>query len=138
MSRIPHSFQHLFTYFSLDRGRAVQVCVHNTASNVEEVVCIMHVPLLSHFSPTLRDELESNKDLVRICTGFDCLSKHAMWVCEWMMTGGKPLDKIPLTWCTADERLDELEIFILLVLQWDIPGLVTPAARELDTAKPSS
>ena len=67
----------------------MQICVHNTALNIEEAVYIMHVPLLSHFSPTLRDELASNEDLVRICTGFDCLPKHAIWVCEWMMRRGK-------------------------------------------------
>lgn len=116
----------------------MQVCVHNTASDVDEVVYIMHADLLSHFSPTLRDKLASDKDLVRICTSFDCPKKQAVWVCEWMIAGGKPLGRIPLTWCTADERLNELETFISLVLQWDIPGLVKPAARELEAAKTSS
>ena len=115
----------------------MEVCVHNTASDVEEVVYTMHVPLLSHFSPTLRNILASDKDLERICTSFDCPTRHAIWVCEWMIAGGKPLGRIPLTWCDADKRLDELETFIVLVLQWDIPGLVMPAARELDAERPS-
>ena len=110
----------------------MEICVHNTAFDIDEVVYIMHVALLSHFSPTLRDKLATEKDLARICTSFDCPKKHAIGVCEWMIAGGKPLGRIPLTWCNADERLDELETFISLVLQWDIPGLVTPAARELD------
>ncbi len=116
----------------------MEVCVHNTASDVDEVVYTMHVALLSHFSPTLRDKLASDKDLARICTNFDCPKKHAIWVCEWMIAGGKPLGRIPLTWCKADERLNELETFMSLVLQWDIPGLVTPAARELDAEITSS
>lgn len=113
----------------------MEVCVHNTASDVDEVVYKMHVALMSHFSPTLRDKLASDKDLARICTDFDCPKKHAIWVCEWMIAGGKPLGRIPLTWCKADERLDELQTFIRLVLQWDIPGLIDPAARELGAEK---
>ena len=131
MSSTPRCVRHLFIYSSLNRGRIVEVCVHNTASNVDEVVYTMHVALISHFSPLLRDRLASDQDLARICTDFDCPKKHAIWVCEWMIAGGKPLIRIPLTWCKADERLDELQTFIRLVLQWDIPGLIEPAAREL-------
>ena len=115
----------------------MEVCVHNTASDVDEVVYIMHVALMSHFSPTLRDKLANDKDLARICTDFDCPTKHAIWVCEWMIAGGKPLGRIPLTWCKADERLDELQVFLRLVLQWDIPGLIDPAARELGAERSS-
>lgn len=95
----------------------MEVCVHNSASNVDEVVCIMHVALISHFSPTLRDKLASDKDLARICTYFDCPKEHAIWVCKWMIAGGKPLVRIPLTWCKADERREVLKTFIRLVLQ---------------------
>ena len=104
----------------------MEVCVQNTTSDVDEVVYTMHVALLSHFSPTLRDKLASANDLVRICTKFGCPKKHAIWICEWMIAGEKPLGRIPLTWCNADERLDELQTFTWLVLQWDIPGLVDP------------
>ncbi len=116
----------------------MEVCVHNTASDNDEVVYIMHVALLSHFSPTLRDKLASDISLARICTDFDCPKKHAIWVCEWMIAGGKSLGRIPLTWCNADERLEELQTFMRLVLQWDIPGLVNPAAKELDAEEISS
>ena len=137
MSRNPHSSQHLLIHSSLNRGRTLEVCVHNTASDVDAVVYTMHVLLLYRFPLTPRDKLPSDKGLARICTNFDCPKKHAILVCEWMIAGGKPLGRIPLTWCNADERLDELEIIIVLVLSWDILGLVTPAARELDAERPS-